>query len=381
MFRMATTASGLALAFAIAPAAVEAQSFQAGTTVTIPDGEVHEGDFYVGAGESVRVDGRLEGDLVAGAGNRVVVTGQVDGDLFAASNTVDLRGAIGDSVRAVGQTITVDATIDGHFLSAANELIVTENARIADGIVATASRVEIDGTVEDGVRVAAGVVVIHGTVQGDANIIADRLDLSPGARITGDLDYQTRATLSPEAAAQIGGAVRYQEPPDEEPDEGGGGWGVVFWFWQTLAALLTGIVLVALFRRVVQRQVASLAEETTLSALLGFAAFLLIPVVAVFAMVTLVGLPIGMAAILLFGLALYTAKLPIAVWLGDRLLGLAGRPGASPYLAMALGVPLLYLLFAIPFIGWLFWLAATWLGLGAMVVSCRRYLDVRANAA
>lgn len=381
MFRMATTASGLALAFAIAPAAVEAQSFQTGPTVTIPDGEVHEGDFYAAGGESVRVDGRLDGDLVAGAGNRVVVTGQVDGDLFAASNTVELRGAVGDSVRAVGQTITVDAAIDGHFLSAANELIVTENARIADGIVATASRVEIDGTVEDGVRVAAGVVVIHGTVQGDANIIADRLDLSPGARITGDLDYQTRATLSPEAAAQIGGAVRYQEPPDEEPDEGGGGWGVVFWFWQTLAALLTGIVLVALFRRVVQRQVASLAEETTLSALLGFAAFLLIPVVAVFAMVTLVGLPIGMAAILLFGLALYTAKLPIAVWLGDRLLGLAGRSGASPYLAMALGVPLLYLLFAIPFIGWLFWLAATWLGLGAMVVSCRRYLDVRAKAA
>ncbi len=415
MFRMATTALGLALAFAIAPAAVEAQSFQAGPTVTIPDGEVHEGDFYAAGGESVRVDGRLDGDLVAGAGNRVVVTGQVDGDLFAASNTVDLRGAIGDSVRAVGQTITVDAAIDGHFLSAANELIVTENARIADGIVATASRVEIDGTVEDGVRVAAGVVVIHGTVQGDANIIADRLDLSPGARITGDLDYQTRAILSPEAAAQIGGAVRYQEPPDEEPDEGGG-WGVVFWFWQTLAALLTGIVLVALFRRVVQRQVASLAEETTLSALLGFAAFLLIPVVAVFAMVTLVGLPIGMAAILLFGRSdcdrlyggqaslpvavwrslaipllgtcMYTAKLPIAVWLGDRLLGLAGRSGASPYLAMALGVPLLYLLFAIPrsrqsctFIGWLFWLAATWLGLGAMVVSYRRYLDVRAKAA
>ena len=98
-------------------------------------------------------------------------------------------------------------------------------------------------------------------------------------------------------------------------------------------------------------------------------------------MVTLVGLPIGIATALLFGLALYAAKLPIAVWIGDRLLGLAGRPGASPYAAMALGVLLLYLLFAIPYVGWLFWLAATWLGLGAMVVSGRRYLNLRASAA
>ena len=53
-------------------------------------------------------------------------------------------------------------------------------------------------------------------------------------------------------------------------------------------------------------------------------------------MVTLVGLPIGLAAALLFGLALYAAKLPVAVWIGNRLLGLAERPGASPYAATAL---------------------------------------------
>ena len=68
----------------------------------------------------------------------------------------------------------------------------------------------------------------------------------------------------------------------------------------------------------------------------GFTAFLLVPVAAVIAMVTLIGLPIGFAAALLFALALYAAKLPSAVWIGDRLLGLTGRPGASPYAAMAI---------------------------------------------
>ena len=379
MVRIAWMGLAVAVAFAGAPPALRAQSIEGGDAVTIPSGEVREGDLYA-AGEAVRVDGRLDGDLVAGA-RRILINGQVDGDLFAAANTIDLRGPIGDSARIAGQTLIVDTTIDGDLLAAGTELLVSENARIAGGIVAAGSLVEIDGTVENGARVAAGEIVIRGTVGGDANFIADRLDLAPGARIIGDLDYRARTPLSPEAAALVEGTVRYEEPRDDETDESGAGFGVLLWFWQTLAALVTGLLVIALLRRVVQRLVTSIAEETTLGALLGFTAFLLVPVAAVIAMVTLIGLPIGIAAALLFALALYAAKLPIAVWVGARMLALVGRPGASPYAAMAVGVVLLYLLFAIPFVGWAFWLAATWLGLGAMVVSGRRYLDRGAQAA
>lgn len=378
MVRMASTALTLAVALAAAPAAIEAQSLQVGGRVTIPNGEVREGDSYV-AGEAVRVDGRLDGDLVAAA-NRVVVGGRVDGDLFAAGVMVNLRGSIGDSARAVARRVIVDTTIDGDLLGLADALIVTEDARITGGIVAAASRVEIAGTVEGGARVAAGEMLVSGAVHGDANVIADRLVLAPGARLTGDLQYRARTPLSPEEAARVEGAVRY-DPPVDEREEGGAAWGVVLWLWQTLAALLTGIVVVALFRRGVQGLAASIAEETTLSVLLGFSAFLLAPVAAAIAMATLVGLPIGLAAALLFGLALYAAKLPLAICIGDRLLNLTGRPGASPYAAMALGILLLYLLFAIPYVGWLFWLAATWLGLGAMIVSGRQHLALRGRAA
>ncbi len=377
MMRIVSTALSLAVALAGATAALQAQSFLGGNAVTIPAGEVREGDLYTAA-ESIRIHGRLDGDLVAGS-NRVLVDGRVDGDVFATGNTVDLRGPIGDSTRVAAQTLTVDTTIDGSLLAAVAQLILADDARVAGGIVAAAARVEIDGTVENGVRLAAGEVVIRGTVDGDANLTADRVDLQPGARITGDLQYRGRTPLSPEAAALVDGEVRFEERVDDE-SEGGTPWGVVIWVLQTLAALLTGIVVVALFRGVVQRLAGSAAEQTTLSALLGFAAFLLVPAAAGIAMITLVGLPIGVATALLFGVALYAAKLPVAVWIGDRLLSRAGRAGASPYAAMALGVLLLYLLFALPYVGWLFWLGAAWLGLGAMVVSGRRHLGLGATA-
>ena len=378
MVRRGSTALGLVLALAGAPASAAGQWFQAGGAVAVPSGEVREGDLYT-TGESVRIDGRLNGDLAA-ASRVVRVDGRVDGDLFAAAASVDLRGPVGDSTRIVGQSLFVDTTIDGDLLAASEDLVVTEDARIAGRVAAAASRVEIDGTVEDGVWLAGGEVVIRGTVHGDADIIADGLDLAPGARITGDLEYRGRTPLSAEAAARVEGAVRY-DPQADESEEQGTPWGLVFWFWQVLAALLTGAVVVGLCRGVVQQLAASIAEQATLGALLGFAAFLLVPVAAGVAMATLVGLPVGLATALLFGLALYAAKLATAVWMGDRLLGLAGRPGASPHAAMALGVVVLYLLFAIPWVGGLFWLAATWLGLGAMVVVGRRHLDLRAGAA
>ena len=377
MVRTGSTAASLVLALAGAPAAASGQWFQAGEAVTVRSGEVREGDLYA-AGETVRIDGRLNGDLVA-ASRRVRVDGRVDGDLFAATGTVDLRGAVGDSIRVFAQSLYVDAAIDGDLLAAVEELVVTRNARIAGRVVAAASRVEIDGAVDGGVRLAGGEVVLRGAVHGDADVIADGLDLAPGARITGDLAYRGRTPLSPEAAARVEGAVRY-DPRADESEEQGTRWDVVFWFWQVLAALLAGLVVVGLFRGAVQRLAASIAEQATLGALLGFAAFLLVPLAAGIAMATLVGLPVGLAAALLFGVAVYAAKLPTAVWMGDRLLGLAGRPGASPHAAMALGVVLLYLLFAIPWVGGLFWLAATWLGLGAMVAAGRRYVDLRGGA-
>ena len=373
---MVHRAMGLLLMAVLAAAAAPAagQETEAGPVVTVPSGQVRERDLYA-AGEAIRIHGRVAGDLVA-AGQRVLVDGQVGGDLFAAARTVDLRGPIGDSTRVVGEQVTVNAAIDGDLIAGANRLQLLESTVIRGGLVAAASTLEIDGRVEEGLRAAAGELVLRGTVRGDANVIADRLDLAPGASIEGDLDYRTRIPLSPEAAARVTGAVRYEEPADEDDDsEGGGAWSFLFWVWRLGAALLAGLLAVALFRCPVQELASAIARETTLGGLLGFGAFLIVPVGAAVVMMTLIGLPIGIIAMLLFGVALYVAKLPIAVWAGGQLLARAGRTDASPYAAIALGILALYVLFEVPWLGGLFWLAATWLGLGAMVLSGRRYLS------
>lgn len=366
----------LTAAFAGAPAPAGAQETSVGESLAVRGGEVREGDLYAADAE-VRILGRLAGDLVA-VGDMVLVDGQVDGDMFAVGMTIDLLGPIGDSTRVVGDQVIANTTIDGDLLAAAYRLLILESAVIRGGVAAAAGTLEIEGTVEKDLRAVAGEIVLRGAVLGDANVIADRIDLAPGSRIDGDLDYRTRVPLSREAAARVAGTVRYKEPSDEN-DDGGVVGSLIFWGWQTGAALLAGMLAVALSRRVMQNLVSEITGETTLGVLLGFGAFLIVPVGAVVVMMTVVGLPVGIIAVLLFGAALYLAKLPIAVWAGEQLLARAGRRDASPYAAMAVGILALYLLFEIPWLGGLFWLAATWLGLGAMVLSGRRYLSAKAG--
>ena len=276
---------------------------------------------------------------MAAAARRVVVDGQVDGDIFAAATIVDLRGPVGDSTRVAAQDLTVGTTIDGDLVAAVTELHLLDSTHLTGGIAAFARLAEIDGTVDGDVRVAAGEIIVRGTLRGDARLIADRVDLAPGARIEGDLVYASSTPLDAEAAARVAGTVQFDVAAEEEQeDSAGGGASLFFWLWQTGAALVTGLLMIALFRGIVQRLATAIAGEATVGGLLGFGAFLVVPAGAVVAMVTLIGLPLGIAVLLLFAVALYVAKLPVAVWVGGRLLGLAGRPAASPYAALAVGI-------------------------------------------
>lgn len=365
----------LTLGVALVGVQVPAQGQGGGEPVVrVPSGEVRQGDFYT-AGELVDIAGRLNGDLVAAA-RRIRVDGRIDGDVFVAGENVDIQGIVGDSTRVAAESLTLRGAIDGDLLIGANRVRLFEGARVAGNVWAAGAVVEIDATVDGDVRAVAGEIVIGGTVRGNARLRADRVSLAPGARIDGDLTYRARTPLTPEEVARVAGTVRANTQVDDDVERGTV-WSVIFWVWQTVAALLAGLLAVALFRGFLLVVASSIPKKATVGTLLGFATFLIVPILSVVAMVTLVGLPVGLSMALLFLVTLYVAKLPVAVWAGGRLLGLAGRPDASPYAAMPIGILLLYALFATPYIGWLIWLIATWLGLGALVLSGLGYLQTR----
>jgi len=85
--------------------------------------------------------------------------------------------------------------------------------------------------------------------------------------------------------------------------------------------------------------------------------------------VLIITIPLVAIALVLFVILGYIAKVPVAIWAGDLVLRRMGRTDASPYLALSVGIPILYILFAVPILGEIGWWACLFVGLGVMALT------------
>src|SRR5437879_5767070 len=105
-----------------------------------------------------------------------------------------------------------------------------------------------------------------------------------------------------------------------------------------------------------------------LSILTGFILLVVVPLVALALAITLIGIPLAVAVMLLLAAVVYPSQMFVAAAIGRVLLSPIGRRKVRPvstHLTVGIGTVILALLFAIPF-GWLVRLAAMVLGAGAL---------------
>jgi hypothetical protein len=141
----------------------------------------------------------------------------------------------------------------------------------------------------------------------------------------------------------------------------------VIWIATTVSSFLLGLVLV-LFAPAAADTVARTAIERIGPSLgWGAAAFVGIPLVALLAGVTLVGLPLGIGVLLALGLIYWLGYTAAAVSLGRRLV----RSPTHRVPSFLAGWGVLRAVALVPVLGGFVWLAATLWGLGALLVAAR----------
>jgi hypothetical protein len=240
---------------------------------------------------------------------------------------------------------------------------VPRGQTVGDVVVAD-GRITVAGRVDGDVVAFSGPVRVAGTVDGSITAFADRVTLLPGARVSGDVLYgDERPVISP--SATVDGEIR-----DEGwSDLGGFPWGFVgalaWWLAVSISTLALGFAALALAPRAADALVATARERLGLSVAVGAGLFIALPVVAVMALVTLVGLPLGLGLLLalipLAGLAYVTT----AYLVGRRLV----KPTVSSFVAFLAGWGVLRALALVPVVGILVWLAAVVTGLGVLLVA------------
>ena len=237
---------------------------------------------------------------------------------------------------------------------------VFQDAVIFDGDASVA------GEVVDSVVAFNGDVSVSGTVNGDVVALSGRVTVVSGAQVDGDVVSQETAEVA--EGATVGGEVRSGGlPTDFDFGEYVAVSRVAIWFATSVSSLVLGLLLLLWAPRAGEAVAATAAGRFGLSIGMGFVAFFGLPVAAVVAMITLVGLPLGIGILLGLGLLFWMGYVTAALSIGRLLI----KPPTSRLLAFLGGWAILRVIAIVPGIGGIVWFLVTVFGLGALAVAAR----------
>jgi hypothetical protein len=238
---------------------------------------------------------------------------------------------------------------------------VTENETVAD-VVIFDGPVNVDGTVAGDIVAFNGRVTVAGSVRGDVVSFNGRVVVEDGAQVTGDVQSRPAAQIS--EGADVGGSVGSVDFDRIDDAVSAARFGV--WFAFSISALILILAFVLLFPGAADR----VAAADRIGAAIGWGLLLFfgLPIIAVLLLVTIVGIPLGMALLLAIVPLYALGYVASGHFIGRKIIG----PPRSRLLAALVGIVVLRVLAFIPILGGLVWFAATVFGLGLLVVAARR---------
>lgn len=363
-------ASLATMLLALTPGDALALRVMDGPATVIAAGRVIDDDILI-TGQEVTVDGTVTGDLIAFA-EQVRVRGRVEGDLLAAAREIEVTGTVGGDARLAGQRLDIRGTVGHNLMTASQDATLAPGAKVNGSWLGGGSSLTIDGSVGRGLTAGGERVSIAGQIGQGATLYVDRLTISSATTIDGPVQYTSNTPARIDPGARIAGPVT-QKHPAQAPDlpKARPGW---FDLLRFIGFAVTGLIFLALFPAVRERFPEVLRRRPWQSLLLGFGVLVGVPVAAILLMVTIGGLPLGLAVLLAFPLLIYLSQAPLALavgrWLGERLPVARKWPWPATFL---LGVAVTTILTRIPVIGgWLAFLAICLsLGITAYLLSGR----------
>ncbi len=318
--------------------------------------------------------GDVNGDLFFW-GQSVNLAGSVLNNAFVGGSTASIDGVVGSDAFIFGATGYVNGEVMQNVYAFAGQMFVNEGAVIHGNLICFCGALTINGTVRGQVLGSGGSTNVTGEV-GSMKLEVGHLLVTSDAVIHGDLEYEANDEADISDEARIGGVVRWdQDEPAEDsaPEESTrfGFWDVASDVWWYLANLTVGVAFLLIGGPLARAPVQRLREQAAVGLGFGFVVTVVVPVACLIAIAGLITLPLGLIVMEFYVLALFLARLVTAQFLGDWLLRKSGQETPSEYLALAGGLVLFFVATEIPYVGFLIYLTALFLGMGGLFLAGR----------
>jgi cytoskeletal protein CcmA (bactofilin family) len=338
-----------------------------GDTVEVERNEVIKGDLFA-HGHHVKIEGTVDGDVYVFC-QGADIEGHVTGDVIAFAQILRVTGKVDGNIRSFTNTTLVSGNLAKNLLSFAETVTVDPTGKVGGSVTTFVNTLTIDGSVGRDILAFAGEITIGGPIGGGVQAQGNHLTFNSGAQVGGAVKFKGNKAPEVSSGAKLAVPVVFtrEEHHSRYQDSGFYVWHVIW----TAAVILFGLVLFVLLPNFARVTVDS-AERYGASFGLGVLVFFGVPIAALIACVTVVGLLVGISTFILWLAALWCAQIVVGTIVGQWLMGhsretwqLIGR--------MVVGVIVVRVVEMIPFFGgWVKFAVLLW-GMGAISMAIYRH--------
>ncbi|MYB76512.1 MAG: hypothetical protein F4X83_05345 [Chloroflexi bacterium] len=354
--------------------AAAAADFRTDTSITIGEGEVINDDLYL-LGTTLIINGTVNGDVFA-AGTTIEINGTVNGNASLAGQDITIGGTVSQSARvAANSFFLMSGSVGEDLLIIGNTISIDSGGVVGRDLILTISTLTLDGTVERRVAGVAEKVTHNGSVGAGIDISVEDLVITDGASIGGDLIYRSEKEAEIASGAEIGGEIAGEMVEEAiDIDIGFALDPIIIGIAGLITTAVYGTALLLAFPRLTVTASNQLLENPLLSIGMGIVFLIVVPIVSILVMITVIGIPLGLIALLLYGIALFSAQVFVSLTIGRLLLSFFadGNRRLIQFFGLLIGLLILFGVSFIPYVGPWAPLIVVILGFGGLMMAISR---------
>ncbi|OQX91382.1 MAG: hypothetical protein B6D58_08380 [candidate division Zixibacteria bacterium 4484_95] len=372
----------------------------AADNITFSPDSVYDDDIYI-AGGAIRFQSKVTGDLI-GASRVLVFSGETNSSLNWTAQHITIIGPVNASLRVFAQTIDINAPVGRNVLAFGQSIKIGPSTEISNNACICAAEVTFEGDVNN-LIIRAERVTIAGNVNGNLDIEANKLEIQPNTVVEGDFYYKTPEEIKLKSGAVIKGETHWTEMEKKVEGKKYKAFSAITFILKMflvlnlifsllvliitlipgntvmillvfLALLVSGLVVIKLNKPRALKTMIIMENRFFVALGLGLVLLLLFPFVACIAILTIIGIPLGLIIVFAFGIFCFAGSIYTAQFVGTKLARFLNIQREPPsFICLVLGIVALCGISLIPYIGWIVALFVLILGLGAIVLSFERF--------
>ena len=299
------------------------------------------------------------------AGNTVKDKANVKGISFVAGNIIEFTGTSEYGLLA-GNSITINGKVEKDLLMAGNLVTIEKDSVIGRDLYLFGTSVTLSGEIKRNINISADEITLEDvTVDGNFNLSATTINIEDNVNIKGKLNYNAEAKINNLDKATIKEVTTYKASEVNKTSITDIIFNIII---SMLSMLLLGITINLLFPKVFKKLEKNTENYKLIDylkqMLIGFVSLIVVPIMCVLLLVMVIGVPISIIALLMYGILVYLSTLFTSYVVGNKIANKLLKTKNNSYISLIIGIIILYILQNIIFIGGLVSFISLTLGLG-----------------